>query len=113
MLGGHGAPSESEGKIVSLRQIARLSAGQDPLAVGDAAGAKVGLSAQAAKDVANVVFGRDAGLEGAVPVLEHALDDLDAGVENVVNGYPEAVLVRDAQVVVGADARGRTVKVGA
>ena len=95
-----------------VRVGARTSGGI-PLALRQTARSEIRCSWQAAKDVADVVRRLHTLLEGAVPVLQNALDNLHAGVVDVVDCDEEAVLVEDAEVIEGADAWGRAVKIGA
>lgn len=98
--------------VTTLLQVAGQSIRLDRLAVRETARAKVRLAAQGAEHVTNVVGGVDAGLEGRVPPVQDALDDLDAGEVDVVNGRVEAALVHDEQVVVRGHARRGAVEVG-
>lgn len=71
------------------------------------------MAPQAAKDVANVVCRGNALFKRAVPVVEDAPDNLDAGVVEVSNGDVEAVLVCAGEMFPVGEGRGRAVKVGA
>jgi len=94
-------------------KIARLSARHYRLPARDAPQSKVGLAAERAKNIANVVGRFDACLERVVPVGEDALDNLDASVVDVVNGNDEAVLIHQPQVLEGRDAGRLSIEVGA
>lgn len=71
------------------------------------------MASQAAKYVADVVRRGDALVKGAVPVVENAPDDLNAGVVEVGDGDVEAVLVCAGEMFPVGEGRGWTVEVGA
>lgn len=108
-----GALVEAASAIVAPLDVASVSRAvcMGTLAVEDAAKAKVGLSTEGAKDVANVVGRLNASSKGAVPAGENSPDDLDTGQVNVLNRGSEATLVVDQQMVKSGSIRRGTVKV--
>lgn len=71
------------------------------------------MASQAAEYVADVVGRGDALLKGAVPAVEDAPDDLNAGVVEVGYGDVEAVLVCTREMFPVGERRGWAVEVGA
>lgn len=92
--------------------IHHASRGGDPPPVREAAEAKIGSAAEAPEGVADVVARRDALGKSAVPALDDGADDGDAGVEEVLDGDGEPVLVRDGEMPPVGDAVGRAVEIG-
>lgn len=77
----------------SLLQIASCARRQNALAICDGPWAKVRLAAERAEDITNVVGGLDTILEGAVPLVQNALDDFHTRVVDVLNGNFESILI--------------------
>lgn len=74
---------------------------------------KIRMASKTAKDVANVVVWLDPGLISAVPLLDYATNDGKAGIEKVINGNSEAILVHASQMLEVRELWWWTIKVGA
>lgn len=97
---------------VSLRQT-RCRNWFNALPIREASKAKVRVATKTAKDITNIICRRDAAAKSAVPICEDSMNDLNAGIVDVVDGEVEAVLFGTGEVFQIGYARGRTVKVGA
>jgi len=75
--------------------------------------AKIGLTTEAAKDIANIVGRPDPFVKCAVPPVENPLHNLNSCVEKVLDGDGEAILVENNKMLVRAVSRRWPVEIGA
>lgn len=92
--------------------LGRVILGLNPLPISNTAQSKIRMPTKTGENIANVISGLHAFVEGTVPSRDNSVNNFDSCKVGIVHGDLEPVLILGNEMIVIRLTRWRTIKVG-